>query len=322
MPPWPLTRRRLLGLAALAVLLLAALAINFGRATPLFYPRATAQVAALPAAPGYRAGQRVLFVSPHPDDETLCCAGSIQQALAAGAQVWVVWLTSGDGFEFDAILLNRSPRPGRAAMARLGERRMGEARAAARVLGVPPQHLLFLGYPDGGLLHLFLENYATPYASRYTGRTRVEYAGTVEPGAPYTGQSVERDLTRVLDTVRPDVVLVPSPEDQHPDHRAASYFVTRLLALRGEQDRARYWIVHGGLEWPVPKGLHADLPLLLPQRGRGLPWARLALTAAQEDRKLAAIRAYRSQTEVLDRFMLAFVRENELLSPEGVRQPR
>ena len=316
------SRRQLLSGLLLALALVAALAINLGRTTALFYPRAAAEVAALPAAPAYRAGQRVLFVSPHPDDETLCCAGSIQRARAAGAQVWVVWLTSGDGFEFDAILLNRSPRPGQAAMLRLGERRMNEARAAARVLGIPQDHLIFLGYPDGGLLHLFLEHYTAPYASRYTGRTAVPYAGALRPGAPYTGQNLERDLARVLDTVRPDVVLLPSPEDQHPDHRAASSFVTRLLALRGEADRERFWIVHGGLEWPVPKGLHAGLPLLLPPRGHGLPWQKLALTPAEERVKLSAIRSYRSQTEVLDRFLLAFVRENELLSPQGVPQPR
>ena len=39
-----------------------------------------AHVEALPVAPAFRSGQRVLMLSPHPDDETLCCAGVIQQA--------------------------------------------------------------------------------------------------------------------------------------------------------------------------------------------------------------------------------------------------
>lgn len=309
-----MSRRIRVALLVAVLALLAVFVINTAGALRLFYPRAVATVAGLPPAAPYRAGQRVLLISPHPDDESLCCAGSIQHALKAGAQVWIAWVTNGDGFEFDAIYLDRRPRPRPREMLALGERRMREAGAAARALGVPNDHLSFLGYPDGGTLHLFLENYAAPYTSRYTGARAVPYAGALSPGAPYTGEALERDLARVLDEVRPDVVLVPSPLDQHPDHRAASYFVTRLLAQRGETGKLRFWIVHGGLEWPLPKGLHENFPLILPPRGRGLAWERLDLSDAERAKKLAALRAHKSQIAVLDRFMLAFVRENELLT--------
>ncbi|EYB67675.1 LmbE family protein [Deinococcus phoenicis] len=299
-----------------ALLLLLAFVINTTGALRLFYPRAAAVVDSLPAAAPYHAGQRVLIVSPHPDDETLCCAGSIQQAQAAGAQVWVVWLTSGDGFELDAVVLGRSPRPSSAQLAGLGQRRIGEARRAMHVLNVPQSRLIFLGYPDGGLLHLFLEHYAQPFTSRYTHATHVPYPQALSPGAPYTGESVEHDLRRVLDRVQPDVVLAPSTQDAHPDHRAASYFVTRLLAQRGEAGRLRFWIVHGGLEYPLPKGLHERFPLLIPPRGRHLAWERLDLTPEQEDAKLSALREHRSQMDLMSRFLLAFVRENELLTPQ------
>ncbi|WP_027482311.1 PIG-L deacetylase family protein [Deinococcus pimensis] len=309
-----MSRRARLVLLAVLVTLAAAFAINATPALRLLYPRATASVQDLPRVTPYRRGERVLIVSPHPDDETLCCAGSVQQALAAGAQVWVVWMTSGDGFELDAILLNRAPRPSGDQLAGLGRRRIVEATRAMTALNVPRDHLIFLGYPDGGLLHLFLENYTEPFASRYTRATRVPYPQALSPGAPYTGVSVERDLDRVLDEVRPDVVLAPNVQDQHPDHRATSYFVTRALARRGEQDRLRFWIVHGGLEYPLPKGLHEGLPLLIPPRGRTLSWERLDLTPAQEAGKLRALRQHRSQMRVMDRFLLAFVRENELLT--------
>ena len=39
---------------------------------------------------------RVLVVSPHPDDESIACSGLIQHALEAGAQVRVLWMTAGD----------------------------------------------------------------------------------------------------------------------------------------------------------------------------------------------------------------------------------
>lgn len=315
-------RRQRAAILTAALLLVAAYAINATSALRLFYPRAVAEVAALPAASPYRAGQRLLVVSPHPDDETLCCAGSIQQALAAGAQVWVVWLTSGDGFELDALLLEHAPRPTGAPLAGLGERRMGEARRAMAALRVPPGHLIFLGYPDRGLLHLLRENYGRPYTSRYTRSTRVPYAQALSPGTPYTGRDLERDLGRVLDRVKPDLVLAPSVRDAHPDHRATSDFIARLLAARGQAGRLRFWIVHGGLEYPLPKGLHEGLPLLIPPRGRHLAWQRLDLTEAQEEGKLRALHEHRSQMNVMARFLLAFVRENELLTPQAAPSPR
>ncbi|GMA16542.1 PIG-L family deacetylase [Deinococcus metallilatus] len=311
-----MSRRLRAAVLTAGLLLTAAFVINTTGALRLFYPRAAGAVAALPAVAPYHAGERVLIVAPHPDDETLCCAGSVLQAQAAGAQVWVVWLTSGDGFEFDAVLLEHAPRPSSTQFAALGARRTREAARAMQVLNVPPDHLIFLGYPDGGLLHLFLEHYAQPYTSRYTRAAHVPYPQALTPGAPYTGRSVERDLARVLDRVKPDRVLAPSVQDAHPDHRAASYFVTRLLAARGEERRLRFWVVHGGLEYPLPKGLHPRFPLLIAPRGRSLAWERLDLTPDQEDAKRRALLEHRSQMDVLGRFLLAFVRENELLTPQ------
>ncbi|MBB5234787.1 hypothetical protein [Deinococcus budaensis] len=60
--------------------------------------------------------------------------------------------------------------------------------------------------------------------------------------------ALEADLTRVLGRVRPDVVLVPAPQDFHSDHRTLSYIAMRLLGARGQAGRLRYWVVHGGLE--------------------------------------------------------------------------
>ncbi|WP_219722085.1 PIG-L deacetylase family protein [Deinococcus planocerae] len=307
-------RRHLWVGAVLLAALLAAFAINSPAALRLLYPRAVAEVAALPPAPGYRAGQRVLMVSPHPDDESLCCAGNIQHALAAGAEVYIVWLTSGDGFELDAALLEHTPRPRGRASESLGAVRIREATRAAAALGVPASHLFFLGYPDGALLRMLRADSDTPTASPHTRATRVPYPQALSPGAPYTAASLRRDLSTVLGRVRPDVVLLPSTHDFHHDHVATSLVTADLLAQRGETGRERLWIVHGGAEWPVPKGLHAGFPLLIPPRGRHLAWTRLDLTAAQQDTKLRALQAHASQMEVMPRFLKAFVRENELIT--------
>ncbi|MDW8426599.1 MAG: PIG-L family deacetylase, partial [Meiothermus sp.] len=201
------------------------------------------------------------------------------------------------------------------AMLELGQTRMQEARKAAEVLGVPSEHLRFLGYPDQGLLRLFLDYYYFPYTAPRTGVNRVPYPGTLSPGALYTGENLERDVERLFEEIRPTLVLAPSPLDAHPDHRATGDLALRLLGKRRELDRARFWIVHGGLEWPLPKGLHKSLPLEPPPRGHGLPWQRVPLQLEQVERKLEAARAHHSQILILGRFMEAFVRSNELLSP-------
>jgi len=297
---------------------LLALWINVAPVTHLTQPRASARVAHLPATAPFFKGQKIMILAPHPDDETLCCAGMIQQAQAAGAQVYVTFMTSGDGFEFDAALVGRELRPGPQAFRQLAMNRMDEARAAARVLQIPASHLSFLGYPDGGLLHLFLEHYAAPYLSPTSRLSQVSYDGTATPGHPYTGRNMELDLAAQIEVLNPDLVLVPAPQDAHADHRATSYLAVRLMASRGQTSRLRFWVVHGGFEWPLPKGRHLNEPLTPPGRAVDLPWTRNDLTPSQVLRKGEAIRAYRTQTVLLGRFMEAFERRNELLSPSAL----
>lgn len=303
-------------LAALVVLVLLALAawINAPLVARLFDGGAD-RVAALPASSPFIRGQRVLLLSPHPDDETLCCAGIIQQAQAAGAQVFVAWMTAGDGFEFDAVLTQRVADPSPLDMQALGNARAAEARRAVALLGVPPARTFMLGYPDGGLFQLFTTHYQDPYLAPHTGTAAVYVNGALTPNAPFTGQAWEADLNRVLARVQPHLVLAPAPQDFHSDHRTLSYVALRLMAARQQEDRLRFWVVHGGLEWPLPKGLHPELSLTVPPLASTLPWTRVTLSAAQRQRKLDAVNAYHTQTRVMGRFMRAFVRQNELLSP-------
>lgn len=263
----------------------------------------------------------LLVVSPHPDDETLCCAGLIRRVLAAGGHASIVWLTSGDASELDLLLIERSLRVHPEKMRDLAARRMREARAAAAILGVPPRQQFFLGYPDGGLLTLVTDHFTIPYYSRFNGAVSVPYAGTLGAGHPYTGQSLERDFARVLDRVHPTLVLAPSPLDAHSDHRAAGIMTLQVLSRRQELTAARFWIVHGGRDWPSPRGLHPNRALAVPPRGRALGLAPFPLDPQEEADKLQAVRQYRTQMRVMSFFLLSFVRTNELYSSLPVPPP-
>ena len=256
----------------------------------------------------------LLVVSPHPDDETLCCGGVIQRVLHAGGRVAVVWLTSGDAARMNLILMGRSLFPGAAIARELGARRMEEARIATTRLGMATAGQLFLGYPDGGLLELLGTHRTAPYTSPTTGAAAVPYPAALYPGHAYTGESLERDFVAVLERVQPTLILAPTPLDTHPDHRAAG-LLTQLLAARlASAPPVHYWIVHGGEGWPSPRDLLTGIPLTPAPRAAPLTPAGFALEPAEEDAKLLALRAYQTQLRVMAPFLLSFVRTNELFA--------
>jgi LmbE family N-acetylglucosaminyl deacetylase len=258
----------------------------------------------------------VLVVSPHPDDESLCCGGFVHSATRAGVKVAIVWVTLGDGFKWDAMVVERKVRPRAGAYLDLARQREGEARAAAEVLNVRPDSLFFLGYPDRGVLRLLFDFYhpETPWRSRFTGENSVVYEDAVDPGAQYNGEDLVRDFMSVVERVRPTLVLAPSPQDTHPDHRGTGILAWRVMTSRGEQDRVRYWIVHGGHGWPTPRAYRPELVQTVPPRGIGMRWEQFALDEEAAKMKLGAVQSHRSQTKVMGRVMESYVRSIELFS--------
>lgn len=80
---------------------------------------------------------RILVLSPHPDDESIGCGGTLRKHVEDGDQVRVIFLTSGEKGGH-----GRSP----SETVRVREE---EARQAAKILGI--QHLEFWHQPDGAI---------------------------------------------------------------------------------------------------------------------------------------------------------------------------
>jgi LmbE family N-acetylglucosaminyl deacetylase len=296
-------RARLAALGA-SLLLAAAGYAATGRAPP-----------ALPPMSPPTAADRVLVIAPHPDDETLCCAGYLQRAVQAGAAVGVVWITAGDSFEIDAMVTERTLRPRGAGLEKLGLRRISEAHAAADLLGVPRAHQHLLGFPDRDISALLLNPQSTPLRSRYTGVSAVPYADAMQPGSAYTGANLRSQLQQLISGFAPTVVLAAAPMDRHPDHRASGRLALELLPTSAPRARLYYWIVHAGHKWPAPRGLHRELALQPPTRTRTLAWQQLPLTDAQVAGKLRALQQHATQMKVMSRFLDAFVRADEIYAP-------
>jgi LmbE family N-acetylglucosaminyl deacetylase len=114
-----------------------------------------ARAAEISKMPAIAPADRILILAPHPDDETIACAGIIQAAIDAGAQVRVVYLTNGEHNQFAFIVYEKRIPFRKNEFIHLGQVRRKEAVAAMRLLGLSQERLIFLGYPDFGTFSIF-----------------------------------------------------------------------------------------------------------------------------------------------------------------------
>lgn len=260
----------------------------------------------------------MLVFSPHPDDETIALGGLLFRLAHAGVPMRVVFLTSGDGYQEAAQAHFHTPEPTAAQYLALGRLREREARAAARRLGLEPQALRFLGFPDDGLADLWGAYWSRPYTSPHTGARRPPYPDNVSPEADFEGRALAALVERQLTEFAPTVVILPHPADTHADHAHASYFVieaVRALAARGalpaEVPLLTYLVHHPS--WPrrLPPDPDRQRPLdALPDT----VWEDSELSPAALAAKRAAVDEYRSQLAVMQGFLWSFLSRNELLA--------
>ena len=261
--------------------------------------------------------QRLLVVAPHCDDEAIAAGALIRRVRQQGGKVRVVIVTNGDGSLTGTIVQRRKPLPRAHDYILAGMLRQQESLAAMAVLGVLPEDVLFLSYPDRGIAALW-EHYwedATPYRSPLTRLTRSIYPLTFNKDAVYSGHSLLADLRTILRDFQPDTVVAPHPEDSHPDHWATGAFVALALATERLQPAPRLllYLVHRG-DFPLPRGYLPGGPLLPPLRlvSEAYYWQKITFPDELVAAKAAAIDKYRSQMPLLGRFLRSFVRQNEL----------
>ncbi|MGO9244070.1 MAG: PIG-L deacetylase family protein [Verrucomicrobiia bacterium] len=270
----------------------------------------------LPSCPTLTPDDRIIIFAPHPDDESIGCGGIIQQALALKVPVRIVWLTYGDNNEWSFFLYRKHIVVMPEAVRLMGEVRHQEAVAAAQVLGVDPHQLIFLGYPDFGTLAIWYRHWADrpPFEGMLTKVTKVPYADAYRPGAPYKGEDILHDIEANLQEFKPTKVFVSHPSDHNVDHQAL-YVFTRvaLWDLESRLHPEVYpYLVHFA-HWPAPRGLQTARSLLPPaQLATSVSWNVVPLSHDQIQLKECALRAHRSQVESSGKYLLSFVRANEL----------
>lgn len=268
------------------------------------------------------AGERVVIVAPHCDDETLGAGGLLHDAVAARADVHVIMVTNGDGFRYAVEAQFKTLRPTRQNYIKFAYQRQQETLNAVHLLGLSPDRVVFLGYPDRGIAPMWSTNWAPdhPFRSRYTGLTESPYANSFTPGARYCGAQLAADLMALFERYRPTLIVFPHPNDAHPDHWAVNAFVNYVVERASERGddwartaRLRLYLVHRG-EWPNPKGLNTKLALLPPKTlvNTRTRWLVRSLADQTAELKRDAILAYHSQVALMRTYLLSFARQNEL----------
>jgi LmbE family N-acetylglucosaminyl deacetylase len=300
--------------------------LYFGTASATFLYRIHAENSArtnvkLPLYPAPDTSQKILIFSPHPDDETLGCAGLIQQATSKGVPIHVVMLTNGDGFRVAVERQFRQLQVQPSDYVQFASVRQQEVRKALMPLGIERDNITFLGYPDRGLLSLWNHNWSAdkPYTSPYTRANSSPYSVGYRKNAVYCGQGLLNDLKEILRERKPTDVYVTHPSDDHIDHTAASSFVTLALEELKREDKAfvdcklHYFLIHRG-DWPAPQGMYKTDSLVPPSEMVSLDtvWKTRPLTPAQVERKSESILSYESQTSVMKKFLTSFARSTEI----------
>lgn len=298
--------------------MLAACALGAGQAPAAVAAGALPSSPALPVLPALGPRDRLLVLAPHCDDETLACGGLLATAARAGAAVKVVVTTNGESFLAAAKHLSGSEKPSAWDHIKLGLARQQESVAALRKLGLAPEQVAFLGYPDRGLSAMWLTNWepSDPYTSPYTRVSRSPYRDTVRPGASYCGRSLVEELAGVLKQFRPTLVLSPHPGDRNQDHSALYCYALAALHEADLLGQAKLLVypVHVP-NWPLPRELRLEQPLLPPPSltEMGTKWYSLPLDHELAKRKQEAITCYRSQLAVEGDYLLSLARTNELV---------
>ncbi|MDA3914923.1 PIG-L family deacetylase [Oleiagrimonas sp.] len=162
-------------------------------------------------------GERLLLISPHPDDEVLAAAGLLQQACSQGRQVHIWQFSDGETNPWPQRVQERRLRIRAIDRARWGARRNNEARAGLAELQVPEVVLECLHWEDMGLNARI--------------RTRLD-------------ESV-RLLAQRLQALRPHVLVMPSLADRHPDHSATHVLMGLALYRAGLLPQVLGYTLHG-----------------------------------------------------------------------------
>src|SRR5579859_7330856 len=119
-------------------------------------------------------GKTILLFTPHPDDDTFCCAGTLALLAKNGNNIRIVIYTNDDKGSYDPEMTSEH----------LAQIRMHEEEEACRIVGIPKDHIKWLEYHDGMLEYANTRD----LVEEVTGiirHIRPEVVLSIDPGTDY-----------------------------------------------------------------------------------------------------------------------------------------
>jgi LmbE family N-acetylglucosaminyl deacetylase len=119
-------------------------------------------------------GKTIQIFTPHPDDDTFCCAGTLALLAKNGNRVRIVIYTNDDKGSYDPEMTS----------GRLAGIRMHEEEDACRILGIPKENISWLEYHDGMLEYANTRDLVEE-VTRIIRQTRPDVVLSIDPGSEY-----------------------------------------------------------------------------------------------------------------------------------------
>ena len=163
--------------------------------------------------------QKVLVISPHPDDAEIAAFG----LYSSNANTHIVTITAGDAGDYAYKNLYPDIKE---HYLKVGELRTWNSIAVPLLGGIPPNQSINLGFFNGKLKEMY-ENQGEPVSGAYTGvfdinTFRKQDVSNLSLGltGDSSWSSLVTNLVYLLKEIKPDVIVTPYPAlDSHSDHK-------------------------------------------------------------------------------------------------------
>jgi LmbE family N-acetylglucosaminyl deacetylase len=246
-------------------------------------------------------GARILVIAPHPDDAEIAAFGFYSHK-----DSHILTITAGEeGLSRYAPFFSGSQEE--ASLQAKGRLRIIDSITVPMIGGIPPSRSMNLGYFDNTLqgMHaspdrdIGLRRLGTSDA-RLFRRPHSPQIQRDHP-APANWRSLLEELTAVLDTIRPEIIVAPHPLlDAHPDHRYASLALLEAIGKAGLKEGRLYLYTNhlvGSKYYPYgpPQGIVTLPPWLAGGKVKGIYSHELTMKELEEKRfALEAMRDLRT----------------------------
>ena len=260
---------------------------------------------------------KILILSPHPDDELLSSAGFIQKGKELNIPIKIVFITNGEGFIITFKFENPFKKINPENLIKFGEKRQQEAIVALNFLEIKKEDIYFLSFPDSHIKDLYYQNFKKEKQSKHTKLKETNYPLSYKKNVPYKGKELEKELSSIIKEFNPTKIFYPTTKDRHNDHRFTGMFLEKIITNENLKIETYSYLIHyftyPMLQNLIPKNFIFPPKTFLKNR----EWININLSEKEVIAKKRALSKYITQRRATFLFFRSFEKSNELFIKEN-----